>query len=256
MKLTLPLALLFATGVLALPCAAILTRSDRDDEEYRELATRYPAAVPLGQAAGTGTLIAPRWVLTSARSASSLRAAAATLQLAGRPVEIQEVVVHPDWRSGGDADIALLFLRQPVAGVEPIPPYREPDEAEQTARIVGYGETGRIGSAPGQRRADGQARAAINTVDRVAPRSLAMRIKGPEDASDLQGALADGDSGAPAFFESGGRTWVAGVASSPGAWETYVRVSAFTAWIEDVMFRAALQEAARDEEARKRKAKP
>ena len=256
MKPILALAALSGSIMLALPSAAILTRPDRDDEEYRELATRYPAAIPLGPAAGTGTLIAPRWVLTSARSASSLRSARATLQLAGRPIEIQEVIVHPDWRAGDDADIALLFLRQPVEGTEPVATYRESDEAAQTARVVGYGETGRIGSPPAQRRADGRARAAINTVDRVAPRTLGMRIKGPEDASDLQGALANGDGGAPAFFEIGGRTWVAGVASSPGDWETYVRVSAFNTWIEEVMFRAALQEAARDEEARKRKAQP
>jgi hypothetical protein len=83
-----------------------------------------------------------------------------------------------------------------------------------------------------------------------------MRIKGPEDASDLQGALANGDGGAPALFEVGGRTWVAGVASSPGEWETYVRVSAFTAWIEEVMFRTALQEAAREEAARRRRSPP
>lgn len=256
MKSILPLVALSAAGMLALPCAAILTRTDRDDEEYRELATRYPAALPLGSTAGTGTLIAPRWVLTSARSASPLRSAKAALQLAGRPVEIQEVIVHPDWRTGEDADIALLFLRQAVDGIEPVAIYRESDEAAQTARIVGYGETGRIGSAASQRRADGRARAAINTVGRVAPRTLGMRIKGPEEASDLQGALANGDAGAPAFFETGGRTWVAGVASSPGEWETYVRVSAFTAWIEEVMFRVALQEAARDEEARKRRALP
>ncbi len=255
MKLIPSLVVAFAV-MLAFPSAAILTRPDRDDEEYRELATRYPAAIPLGLAAGTGTLIAPRWVLTSARSAGPLRSGRATLQLAGRTVEIQEVFLHPDWRAGEDADIALLFLRQPVGGLEPVATYRESDEAAQTARVVGYGETGRIGSAASQRRADGQARAAINTVDRVAPRTFGMRIKGPEDASDLQGALATGDAGAPAFFESGGRTWVAGVASSPGEWETYVRVSAFNAWIEEVMFRAALHEAAREEEIRKRKAPP
>ena len=247
-------ALVAAT--LALPAAAILTRSDRDDEEYRELATRYPAAVGLGIAAGTGTLIAPRWLLTSARAASTLRSSRDPLRLAGRLVEVQEILVHPDWRPGEEADIALLFLREPVTGLEPVDTYRSSDEAAQTARIVSHGETGRIGSLPGQRKTDGLARAAINTVDRVAARTLGMRIKGPEDASDLQGALVDTDTGAPAFFEVGGRTWVAGIASRPGEWETYVRVSAFAAWIEEAMFRVAMQEAARDEQTRKRKVLP
>lgn len=248
-------AALLAT-LAALPSAAILTRPDRDDAEYRELATRYPAAVSLGAAAGSGALIAPRWVLTSARAASAIRPGAQSLDVAGRRHEIQEVVVHPDWKGGDDADLALLFLREAVAGIEPVAIHRDPDEAGETGRIVGFGETGRIGAPSAEHRNDGLARAAINTVDRVQPRSLGMRIKGPEEASDLQGALAPGDRGAPAFFEMRGRFTVAAIAASPGPWETYVRVSAFAAWIDEAMFRAAQQEAARDEAARRRKPAP
>ena len=74
----------------------------------------------------------------------------------------------------------------------------------------------------------------------------------------MQGALAHGESGAPAFLEVDGRILVGGVASrtedangdglagSVGDWETYARVSAFGAWIDDVMSRAAVAEAARE----------
>lgn len=247
-----------AAALAALPAAAILTRADRDDEEYRELATRYPAAVSLEAGRGSGVLLAPRWILTSAASAALLRArpGAASVRVAGRALEVQEVFVHPEWKPGGESDLALVFLREPAEGAEPSQPYRDRDEAGQAARIVGFGSTGRIGErAP--RASDGRARAAINTVDRVTPRTLGLRLKGPEDASDLQGAIAPGDGGAPAFFEVGGRILVAGIASRTedanadgiaggvGDWETYTRVSAFAEWIDEVMSKAAVEEAAR-----------
>jgi len=249
-------ALAFALAAsLALPAQAILTRADRDDEEYRELAGRYPATLSLGAAGGGGVLIAPRWVLTAAHRAAPLRAPKAALAIGGRPHEIQEVFVHPDWTPGGEADLALVFLRAPVAGVEPAAIYRLADEAGEAARIVGLGATGRIGEAA--RKSDGQPRAAINTVDRVGLRMLGLRLKGPEDASDLQGALAPDEGGSPAYFEIGGRILVGGIASwthdanrdgvagNAGDWENYTRVSAFAAWIDEVMSKAAVAEAAR-----------
>jgi hypothetical protein len=237
-----------------LPAGAILIRADRDDEEYRELATRYPAAVGLGVVEGTGVLIAPRWLLTAAHQGAALRAAKGALRIGNASHEIQEVFVHPDWRPGGDADLALVLLRTPVAEREAAPIYRLSGEAGEAARIVGTGATGRIGDRTPK--TDGAARAAINTVDRVAARTFGLRLKGPEDASDLQGALAPGDGGAPAFLEVGGRILVAGIASrtedtngdgvagSVGDWEVYTRVSAFAAWIDGVMARVAGDEAA------------
>ena len=247
-----------AAALAALPAAAILTRADRDDEEYRELATRYPAAVGLEAAGGSGVLLAPRWILTSADRAAALRAraGAARIRIAGRAHEVQELFLHPDWKPGGESDLALVFLREPAEGAEPSRLYRDRDEAGQAARIVGFGESGRIG-ARAPRTRDGRPRAAINTVDRVTPRTLGLRLKGPEDASDLQGAIAAGDGGAPAFLEVGGLILVAGIASRTedanadgiaggiGDWETYTRVSAFAAWIDEVMAKAAVEEAAR-----------
>ncbi len=250
------LAAALAAAAFALPAAAILTRADRDDEEYRELATRYPAAVALGSPAATGALVAPRWILTTAGAAQALRSIKGAVAIAGQPNEVQEIFVHPDWKPGGEADIALVFLRAPVAGVEPVPVYRQADEAGQAARIVGRGASGRIGGPA--REPAGALRAAINTVDRVAPRTLGLRLKGPEDASDLQGALAPDDLGAPAFFEMGGRILLGGIASRTeaanrdgsaarvGDWETYVRVSAFADWIDEAMAKAAVAEAARE----------
>ncbi len=242
-----------ATLAAALPARAVLTRADRDDEEYVELATKYPAAVSLGASGGAGVLIGERWILTAARRASTLRAKE-KLVVAGAAHEIQEVFLHPDWKAGAGPDIALVLLRSAALGADTAPPYRLPDEAGQTVRIVGMGGTGRIGTAGGK--PDGKTRAAINTVDRVTAATLGLRLKGPDEASDLQGALGPGDIGAPAFLEVGDRIFVAGIASgtedtnrdgiagSVGDWETYTRVSAFAAWIDRTAADAMAAEAA------------
>lgn len=253
------IAAILAAALTALPAAAILIRADREDAEYLELASRYPATVALEAAAGSGALIAPRWILTSAGVALALRAImpAARIRIGGRTHEIQQVIVHPQARPGSESDLALVFLREPVTSVEPSSIYRNVDEEGQAARIVGFGEIGRIGEKTMAGKGDGRPRAAINTVDRVTPLDLGLRLKGPDEASDLQGALAPGDGGAPAYFEADGRILVAGIASrtedsngdgiagSAGDWEIYARVSAFAAWIDDAMSKTAVEEAAR-----------
>jgi hypothetical protein len=135
-----------------------------------------------------------------------------------------------------------------VRGVEPTPLYRGSDEGGKTVVIVGHGYTGILGGKPlPKEKWDRKKRAAINTVDRVTPRILGLRIKKPEDASDLQGAAAPGDSGGPAYVQVGEALFVAGIGyatddtnadgiiGNAGDWELYVRVSAFVPWIEAVM---------------------
>ncbi|MBL0143347.1 MAG: trypsin-like serine protease [Betaproteobacteria bacterium] len=249
------LATALAAVIVAFPVGAILIRPDRDDEEYRELATRYPSALALSASGGAGVLIAPRWVLTTARQAKALDGKNPSLRIGSRDHAIQEIFVHPDWKPGAEADVALLYLRESVQDIEPTPIYRDSDEDGRTARIVGFGETGRIGTKPAAP-ADRRARAAVNTVDRVAPRTLGLRIKPPEDASDLQGAAAPGDGGAPAFFEIDGRILVGGlycatedtngdgIFGNIGDSERYTRVSAFAEWIQVTAGKAAADEAA------------
>ncbi len=241
----IPTRLLLATALAALPAFAIVTRPDRDDAEYLELASRYSSAVALGDY-GEGALIAPRWVLTAASVARALGQArgAARLRVGDREHEVQSVFAAPE------GDIALVLLREPVAGIEPTPVYRESDEQGKGVVIVGHGATGRIGAEPIHR--DGRMRGAINTVDRADARTLALGIKKPDEASDMQGAAGPGDEGAPAFIEIKGRLFVAGIAHGPragaipkpGDTDDYTRVSAFAAWIDDTMFKAAADEAA------------
>lgn len=238
--------LVLAALAAVLPCAAIVVRPDRDDSEYRELASRYASALALG-GYGEGVLIAPRWVLTASSVATALREGRATrLRIGDSEYGIRETFLSPPSIHG---DIALVFLAEPVAGIEPTPVHRERDEAGKAVVIAGHGATGIIGTTRDVR--DGRKRAAINTVDRIDDARLYLRVKRPDEASDLQGAAGAGDEGAPAYLESKGRLDAAGIAQGPrgvaipkvGDEDVYTRLSAFTPWIDETMFAAAAAEA-------------
>jgi hypothetical protein len=221
------------------PAHALLIRADRDDAEYVELATRYSAAIAL-PGGGEAVLVAPRWLLTAAHRAKALRDGDRIATVDGDR-EVQAIRSHPEWKGGVANDIALVLLRKPVAGSEPLRFYRWTDEAGKAVVIVGHGESGPIGRRPAA--SDRRARAGINTIDRVEPRALGLRIKPPDDASDLQAALAAADTGAPAIIEIRDELYVAGVAAATdGEWETYARVSAYVPWMEAVMLDVAKRE--------------
>ena len=223
-----------AACLVAWPAAALLMRSDRDDAEYLELASRYTSSIALGANAGEAVLIAPRWLLTGAPQAQRLHAHD-TVAIGGERHEIQSIAVDPS------RTLALVFLRTPVATIEPSPIYREADEEGKPVIFAAHGRGGRIGDPSASFPA--AARAGINTIDRVTARTLALRIKGPDEASDMQAALTDEELGAPAFIEVKGHPLVAGIAVGNGAdLQSFARVSAFAGWIDDALFAAALAE--------------
>ena len=232
MRALLPLLLV----AVSLPAAAILIRSDRDDAEYVELATKYESSVAIGPVDAEGVVIAPSWILTSGRVAKALEGKK-SVTIDGKSYGLKSVHPHPT------ADIGLIFLGSGFRGAldfEPTRLYRDTDEGGKTVVIVGHGAGGRIGAPPSSNAADRKKRAAVNTIDRIGPRAFDLAIKPPDQASDLQGALAAGDFGGPAFIETKDGILVAGIASSvDGEWQGYVRVSMFVPWIEATMVAAA-----------------
>lgn len=212
----------------AWPALALVTRTDRDDAEYLELASRYTSALRLTAPAGEGVLIAPRWILSAARAKAPAR-----VRIGGRDHAVQAGYMH------AESGIALLLLKEPVSAVEATPIYRGGDEAGKGLVITGHG-------------GDGRKRAGINTIDRVEAKTLEVRIKQGDEASDLQGALTPAELGAPAYLQVGDDLFVAGIATTvAGGRETYARVSALAGWIDDTMFRAGSEETRRTAPARR-----
>ena len=221
----------------ASPAAAILIRPDRDDAEYLEMASKYGTSVSIAPVDAEGVIIAPSWVLTSARAARALEGKK-SVTIEGKTYELRSVHPHPT------ADIGLIFLgsgyRTNDLDFEPSRLYRATDEGGKTVVIVGHGANGRIGAPVPREASDHRKRAAVNTIDRLGNREFDLGIKPADQASDLQGALGAGDFGGPAFIESKDGVLVAGIATSAqGEWQTYVRVSAFVPWIEATMVEAA-----------------
>ena len=224
--------LFLAAMLVATPAWAIVIRPDRDDAEYLELATRYPSSVAL-PGAGGGVLIAPRWVLTSTTRAKALQGVKppAKIVFGDDAHQIQAIYLLPAGKDGAESEVALVLLRTGVRAIEPNVLYRERDESGKAIVIVGHGGP------------DRKARASINTVDRVAARTLGLRVKPLDDASDLQGSATPADIGGPAFVEVSGGIFVAGILTSITApWETYARVSEYVPWIEAVMLDVATKE--------------
>ena len=231
-----------ALAFFALPAHAILIRADRDDAEYVEMATRYGSSIWIEPIASGGALIAARWILTDGASAKRLdeMRPRPALRIGASEVRVQEVFVPVNER------LALVLLASPVKGVTPSAIYRGDDEKGKTVVIAGFGPSGAIGA--GAPRRDGKARAGVNTVEDAQPLTLALRIKPPDDASDLQGAAVDGDRGSPLYIDNEDGVFVAGIAASSqpaaefGAANVFQRVSTAARWIEETMLEQAKRE--------------
>jgi hypothetical protein len=249
----------FLLVALAIPAHALLIRTDRDDAEYLELATKYTSFVPLGGTPGAGgVLVNPRWVLTSASVGKVLsEQKGRVLRIGGRDLGIERVFIHPEWKGANENAVALVLLREGARGIEATPVYRGTDEAGKTVVVVGSGYTGRIGANATAEKWDRKPRASVNTVDRVAPLTVGLKLKPHDDASDLQGAMAPGDAGGPIFIETDDGIRVLGIALGTedanangilgdiGDWENCARVSAFGDWVEKTMLDVAREEAAK-----------
>jgi hypothetical protein len=231
-------SLALAAWCCALPAAALLTRADRADAEYLELATSHDSCVRLATA-GEGVLIAPRWVLTAASVARALQAMhpLPALMIGGQSHAIASVHAHPE-------HLGLVLLEEPVRDVAPAAIHRDEAGLGRGVVVAGHGPTGAMGGPA--RIAAGRRRAAINTVERVEEHAFELEIKAGDARSDLQGALTGEEIGAPAYVRAGEATSVAGIlTATDGRRERFVRLSARARWIDETMLDVALREAAK-----------
>lgn len=250
-------AVLLAAALLPLSSDAIVVRHDRDDAAFVELAQRYPCTVAFqdrdpAALAGTGTLIAPQWVLTAAHVAATL-GSRSVAEIDTREYPLERIVLHPQWRSDADlkVDIALVHLARTVEGCTPVSLYTGTDEVGLEVTFVGRGDAGTGLTGPGGREWDGLARAATNRVTRADGPLLQFRFDAPQEVgvTALEGISGAGDSGGPAYVERDGVLFTIGVSSGQdtrpaggkrgtyGVLEYYPRVSYFAEWVRDVMSR-------------------
>ena len=251
---------------------AILRRPDREDANYLALAERFPAVCLVcadGVAAGSGTLIASRWVLTAGHVVDPWNLTSAgqwvkskanhqwSVLFGKHENRVKRVIEYPGYScKEGGTDLALLELDTPVDSVVPISIFVDENEMGKTITLVGFGVTGtfetgppqgaeavKFSAIPARMRAK---RAGTNVIISVSHEDLETRIDPLESATDLEASIAGGDSGGPALVQVGGQMYVAGVISSGphrppsedpagvyGDRVGFVRVSSFARWVED-----------------------
>jgi len=209
--------------LLTPPAEGIVRRHDRDDARYLEYGARFKAVARIGgpppNPEGTGTLIAPQWVLTAGHVGDgiSMRTPLPDVEFLDRRYEIEAIHVHPCFRGAHPAhDLALISLRQPVADVTPIAVYRDSAEVGRVATLVGSGFSGTGLTGPRREFWDHRKRAATNRIEGVEAFWISFTFDPPATATDLEGFPGAGDSGGPDLIEVDGTFYVAGVESGSG----------------------------------------
>jgi len=214
------LGILIASSVGLGACSAVGPRDGEEPSSSRrgdaivngQETSDYPATGLMlhdGQGSCTGTLVAPRTVLTAGHcveqadpSSLSFGFGAAEDQLE-QVVQVVSAVQHPNWDSQQLAnDVAVLTLAEdaPVQRVS-MNPKMDSSWVGKTVTLVGFGVT----DGPSQT-GFGTKRMVDVTIDQVDATSLHYTTE--------QGKTAcNGDSGGPAFVEENGNLLVVGVTS-------------------------------------------
>jgi secreted trypsin-like serine protease len=249
----------------ALACFIVLqslvVRHDVKDAELLKLAKNYPQICHFKN--GEGTLIKSNWILTAAHLGelyvNSKDSLELTVECNGKKYFIEKVFVHPGYSSdtnGVKNDIALIKLTTEVSNVVPAAAYTKKDEKNKIITLIGRGYPGNGLVGEQKEKWDRKTRYATNRIDTIAGEYLRFTFDKPgsKNSTKYEGVSGPGDSGGPAFIDTGGKRFIIGVSSHQfamievddngkeqggpgyyGAIENYTRVSDYKDWINSVI---------------------
>ncbi len=236
---------------------AIKTINNRSNRPRYKSIGRFDTNATHRSLAGTGTLVAPQWVLTAAHVVDGANAQKFTV--GNQTYNIAGWAAPPQYDTdpGFGYDLALVKLDRPVTGIDPADLYRtNSSELNRTGMILGYGYSGTGATGENNRTAQ-TLRISTNRIDGVQGGQILLTDFNAPDGSGNQlhtnevtrfeGGLTPGDSGGPAFIYDGSNFTLGGVAvfasdvgdgildGDYGEINGFVRVQPHISWIDSVI---------------------
>lgn len=230
----------------------IITRHDKDDADFIELAKRFQKVMcHLNLPDCEGTIIDDNWAVSAAHCSIEIqeklkRGEKHFVIINEMEFEVDRVIIHRKWKKDEAYDIALLHFKGKPIGIMHAELYKTEDEMDKIVYMVGKGDKG--DGLIGINGNDGILRAATNKVEEATDYWLKWTFDNPDTQSnyltEYEGISGPGDSGGPAFILRGEKIYIAGISSGQstknsggiegvyGVKEYYTRVSQYIKWIE------------------------
>lgn len=189
------------------PCSAGIIDPEIDDTKYIEYAKTFDYVLKLNGEYTDGTsfvcscvAIDDRWIATVAHALINNKNCHVQ-QDDGNKILVEQIITHPsfEYKNFNGNDIAICYLSKPLSLKHYPQLYDKEDELNKLSSICGYGSTGNFIS--GRTKYDGKKRAGFNCIERI-EENLLICSPSPDNKTELEIFIADGDSGGGLFIEN------------------------------------------------------